>query len=170
VLSVWFVAQQTPAVGRGCVKIHRAAEMPESARQFRGRTFDPDRSESIESQSIALSRKPLLVFTQPRSTAEVPRPLSGTVRSASNGRSRDAAHCRVTARPKRCQAAQRGRHHAHRFLPLRRSSDPRCKKAAAAHELQLLDLSPPRWTLGLLRTKPSEDHGSQRSRRPLRMG
>jgi hypothetical protein len=58
------------------VKTHRAAEMPESARQFRGRTFDSDRSESIESQSIALSRNRLRVFTQSRSIAELQRPLS----------------------------------------------------------------------------------------------
>jgi hypothetical protein len=53
------------------VKTHRAAEMPENARQFRGRTFDSDRSESIESQGIALSQNPLRVFTQCRPEAAV---------------------------------------------------------------------------------------------------
>jgi len=53
-------------IDRGCVKTHRAAKMPESACQFRGRTFDSERSQSIESQIIALSRNRLRIFTQSR--------------------------------------------------------------------------------------------------------
>lgn len=101
--------------------------------------------------------------------AHAGRPLE-RLDAVSSGRSPYAAHGRITARSKGCWAAQRGQHHAHRFLPLRCSSDPHCKKAAAAYELQLLNLSPTGWALGLLRAKPSEDHGSQGSLRPLRMG
>ena len=40
---------QPSAVGRGCVKTHRAAEMPERACPFRGRTFDSEHHEDSES-------------------------------------------------------------------------------------------------------------------------
>jgi len=78
---------RTRRIGRDCVKTHRAADLPESASRFRGRTHDSERSTSIESQSIALSRNRLRVFTQSRPEADGCRSQAAGVGSVSISRS-----------------------------------------------------------------------------------
>lgn len=64
----------------------------------------------------------------------------------------------------------RGECRDQRVVPLWRSTDSSRFQAAAAHELQLFDLSPPRWALGLLRSKQGQGPCPQGRSGSLRVG